>query len=233
VSIAEREALHALVGGRSVALDVAQLKDVLRLGRGYLSPLSGFMRAAEVASVEAQGRLLFGAPWRVPIQLIVNTPSMPLEAGLVVELAAPSGVPVAALGLSEVEAVSAEKVRLAGPVFAYPEDSALRDGPDAADLRAEILRRGLTQVLAIPPGLRLEAIEAAPLIRFEGLLTSGPLPARLEPRRLPFGLAGRDGWCNAAMAQNLGATHHWVEDAQLAATLRETLLIAPWAPPES
>jgi hypothetical protein len=112
-------------------------------------------------------------------------------------------------------------------VFVYDPPSS----EDSPDTRAEILRRGMRAVLAIPRGLGLDD-RAEALASFDGFLVGEvELAARLGTERvIPFPLSGRDGWTDAVMAQNLGATHVMVRDPVLASAIRETLKIQPWTP---
>jgi proteasome lid subunit RPN8/RPN11 len=231
VSADERAGIVALTSGRRVAIGAAEARDLARLGAGLLSPLAGFMRSAEIGSVEAQGRLLVGTPWRVPISLLVRAPAFAVEPGTVIELADEADRALGAVGVSEVEGRPAGRLRVAGPAFAYPDASSAEGIVDAPDTRAELLRRGMRRVLAIPPIVRPEAIVRAKLAGFDGLLTPEP-SSHDRARWIRFPLAGRDGWTDAVMAQNLGATHIWIDDSDLAASIRETLAIIPWNPTE-
>lgn len=227
VTAAEREHLARLTDRVQVRVDDPEtVRDIRRLELGLLSPLTGFLRAVEVRAIEQSGRLLSGTPWRAPVVLeIPARRSAPLPAaGALIELIDPEGLPIAAMGLTEVARTAKDATRLAGPVFVYPSEG-LRD---AAEVRAEILRKGMRKVLAIGPSVLPPAMPPD-LSEFDGILTAGWRPASLPC--LDLTLAGRDPWLDAVMAQNQGATHVWTEDAALARTIADSLSIAPWRPP--
>lgn len=227
VSPGEREVIEALAEGRRLPIDGPAAANVDRLGRGVLSPLSGFARSATIATIEGSGRLLGGTPWRVPITLEVSAHHAP-ELGSVTELVDPGGRVVAAMGIAEVTAPIKGRVRCGGPVFVYrdPADSAL----DAPELRAELLRRGMGQVLAVPAAM-VGAASEVPWQDFDGFCLAEPSDALPADRTLPaVGLHGDGGWLDAAIAQNFGATHIWVDGPSTRRRVAETLAIEPWRP---
>ncbi|MCK6546851.1 Mov34/MPN/PAD-1 family protein [Myxococcota bacterium] len=206
--------------------DAAVLADLLRFELGLFSPLSGFMRSVEVRAIEQSGRLLSGTPWRTPVLL-----ELPIEPGAAVpapgafvELVGPTGEPRAVMGVEEVLQPAKSTLRLGGPVFVYDSGHGL----DAAESRAELLRRGAKRVLAASPALapRLRAKDVAD---FDGVLT--PRPIEGVATWVELLLSGRDPWLDAVMAQNQGATHVWVEDAAIARQIDDTLSIRSWRPP--
>jgi proteasome lid subunit RPN8/RPN11 len=203
------------------------IRDLRRLELGLLSPLSGFSRSVESRAIEQSGRLLSGTPWRTPVLLEISAKKSTVlpPQGALVELVDPLNQPLATMGLTEVLRVGKDSVRLAGPVYVY-ESEGIRD---AAETRAELLRRGMRRILAVGPVFadRLRSADLD-LTGFDGILTVPPLPARDDVLELLF--PGRDPWLDAVMAQNQGATHIWVEDAVLARTIEDTLAIAPWRP---
>lgn len=205
--------------------DPAVLGDLLRFELGLYSPLTGFMRSVEVRAIEQSGRLLSGTPWRTPVLLelpLDRGASVPVP-GAFVELVGPDGASRAVLGVEEVLQPSKSSVRLGGPVFVYDSGQGL----DAAESRAELLRRGAERVLAVGPALAAK-LRAKDVADFDGLLTAHPLEGAKAWGELL--LSGRDPWLDAVMAQNQGATHVWVEDAAVARQIEDTLSITCWRP---
>jgi proteasome lid subunit RPN8/RPN11 len=213
---------------RRLPIDAASALAVQRLGLGLLSPLTGFLRAGELASIGATGRLLSGADWRSPLTLRVpSKQAQGLAIGALVELVDPEDRSLAVMGVSEVHAERGGHVQLGGPVYVYAE---VLPRPDAVEIRAELLRRGARRVLAAP-GVSLDGLAGAELDDFDVVLAP-PGGAGLAPGRVlevPL-LEGVGGWQLAAMAQNAGATHVWLPDASEARTVRDTLAIVPWPP---
>jgi proteasome lid subunit RPN8/RPN11 len=205
--------------------DKRALDDLRRLELGLLSPLSGFARVVEERSIEQSGRLLSGTPWRTPVLLEIQARKSAIlpPPGSLVELLDAEGKPSAAIGLSEVVRSGKELVRLAGPVYVY-ESKGIRD---AAEVRAELLRRGMRRVLAIGRQFEERVKSGADMSEFDGVLT--PFDVAID-NRLELPLVDRDPWLDAVIAQNLGATHIWVEDGGLARIIEESLAIAPWQP---
>ena len=132
------------------------------------------------------------------------------------------------MGVSEVTEPTKGRVRCGGPVYVYrPTDDAIRDAPE---LRAELLRRGMARVLAIPRAM-IDDASAVPWDEFDGFCVDGASDALPADRSLSaIGLVGDGGWLDAAMAQNFGATHVWVDGAVTARRVTETLAIAAWTP---
>ncbi len=84
----------------SWTLDENQLADLEMLLSGAFAPLTGFMTAADVSSVSAQGTLADGTPWPVPVTLDVPEDALPPAQQRLV-LNDPEGVPLAVLEISE------------------------------------------------------------------------------------------------------------------------------------
>jgi len=201
----------ARLAERKIPLDPRQLATLERLAGGLLSPLTGFLRGAELESIRAHGRLLSGTPWRAEVELVVK--AAPIADGAIVELVDGAGVGRAVMGVGDREE-RGTRMRLGGPVYVYPPVAV-----DAAERRAEILRRGWSRVLAIPRGLE----DPGRPDEFDGFLVAEPM----GPRELP-GPPEAEGWLVAAMAQNLGATDILVDDPSLASRIAESLAIRPW-----
>lgn len=221
----ERERISHSTDKVQIRIDSDEtIRDLARLSLGLLSPLEGFLRTVEVRSIEQSGRLLSGTPWRTPVTLEISakkTSVLP-NPGALIELVDRDGRPIAAMGLQEVARVAKDSVRLAGPVFVY-DDGSKRD---AAEMRAELLRRGMKRVLAVGPAVFGRASKVD-LGEFDGVLAPGPVG---DKPALELVLGGRDPWIDAVMAQNQGATHIWIEEGSVARAIEETLGIAPWKP---
>ncbi|MBK8013241.1 MAG: Mov34/MPN/PAD-1 family protein [Deltaproteobacteria bacterium] len=236
LTLSESKTLPALAEGRQVVVrDPSVLRDIALLAGGYYSPLSGFLRSAEVRSVENRGRLPSGTPWRRAIQLTVkNTDLAPsIVSGCVVELVGPDGDGCALLAVAEVTPHERTTV-LGGPVYVYAREGrdTLLDGlpaVDAFEQRAELLRRSARQVLAVPKCLQAE-LEHADVSEFDVVLSEESDGAGKDANgRSVLPLVGHeDAWLTAAMAQNQGATHIWVTDTALKARILDTLEIRPW-----
>jgi [CysO sulfur-carrier protein]-S-L-cysteine hydrolase len=224
VTQSERAKLEHLAEKVQVRIDdPVGLADLARLELGLYSPLNGFMRNIEVRSVEMSGRLFSGTPWRAPVTLNIpakKTAVLP-AVGSLIELVDHVGRPRAAMGLTEVFRSDKDNVQLAGPVYVFGGEQAVT----AADVRAELLRRQAKRVLAVRPGTE-ERVSGIDLSEFDAVLRGSPR----DERDLPLLLSGRDPWLDAAMAQNQGATHIWVDDPATARAISETLAIAPWNP---
>jgi sulfate adenylyltransferase len=94
-------------------LDESQLADLEMLLSGAFAPLTGFMTAADVASVHEHGTLADGTPWPVPVTLDVpGTAAAPAQRRLV--LNDPEGVPLAVLDITERSAALASPATQAG-----------------------------------------------------------------------------------------------------------------------
>jgi sulfate adenylyltransferase len=141
-----------LAGLPSWTLDDGQLGDLELLLTGAFAPLHGFMTAAEVASVTADGRLPGGAPWPVPVTLEVPASSIKPDTARLL-LQDPEGTPLAVLDITERLAIDpvgssadgarpgAGLVRLSGPVTQCrpPEHGPFRQLRRLpAELRAEL-----------------------------------------------------------------------------------------------
>ncbi len=138
-----------LAGLPSVTLDEGQLGDLELLLSGAFAPLTGYLSAADAASVEVRGRLLDGTAWPVPITLDVPSGSVaPGTARLL--LLDPEGTPLAVLDITEQQAIAdgpaGPVTRLSGPVTACREAEHgpfrhLRQRP--AEVRAELAGRAV------------------------------------------------------------------------------------------
>jgi sulfate adenylyltransferase len=84
----------------SWTLDENQLADLEMLLSGAFAPLTGFMTAADVASVCERGTLADGTAWPVPVTLDVPEGATP-PAQRRLALNDPEGVPLAVLDISE------------------------------------------------------------------------------------------------------------------------------------
>ena len=119
----------------SLTLDARQLGDLELILSGAFAPLTGFMSAADEASVAESATLADGTPWPVPVTLEVPADSVPADAEQVL-LADPEGTPLAVLTITERIGAPDEgdpgsrrgQVRLAGPVRANraPEHGSFR-----------------------------------------------------------------------------------------------------------
>ena len=99
----------------SLTLDTRQLGDLELILSCAFAPLRGFMSAADVASVEAEGTLADGTPWPIPVTLDVAAGAVPADASRVM-LSDPEGTPLAVLDIAARDAAPGELVRLAGQV---------------------------------------------------------------------------------------------------------------------
>lgn len=192
ISATEAASVSARAEAR-VEIDEAAHRELRRLGTGLWSPARGFGPSARDPT------------WPVGPSLAALRPAG-LPAGAVVELMR-RGVPLAALRL---DAGS----DLDGEVLVYPAALDPAD-VDAADLRAELLRRGVTDALV--------DLSAGPaLITDRGALALPPLVAHPHP------------WARALMSQNLGATRVTAQDPATDDAVRQTLDLSvtdPAAPP--
>jgi sulfate adenylyltransferase len=85
-----------------VQLDERALSDLQMIAIGGFSPLTGFMRQADYASVVTDMHLENGLPWSVPITLSVTAAvAAPLQPGSLIRLDAPGGAMVGVLELTE------------------------------------------------------------------------------------------------------------------------------------
>ncbi len=102
-------------------LTPSQLGDLELLLSGALTPLTGFMAAADADAVAQTSRLADGTPFPVPITLDVPASMVPADVALDrILLSDPEGTPIAVLTIEErtVPGDNAGLVRLAGPVAA-------------------------------------------------------------------------------------------------------------------
>jgi proteasome lid subunit RPN8/RPN11 len=217
----EAELLPPLAEGRRIRLsEDDQAKDIACLEAGLFSPLTGFLRSADVFSIDFKGRLQSGTPWRTPLRLELPKRSVPtVPGGAVVELETVEGRPIALMAVVSLEVVK-ETVFLGGPVYVYPRYAAV----DAAESRAELVRAQAAKVLAIPPGTPVGGLDLAP---YDAILCAGEIAGR---RTLPLVPSHRGPWLQAVIAQNQGATHIVTADPSLAHHIRETLEIEPVVP---
>jgi sulfate adenylyltransferase len=122
---AHADAASELAGWPSWTLDEPQLADLELLLSGAFAPLTGFMSAADVATVAAYGTLADGTPWQFPVTLDVPASAIAPDASHVM-LQDPEGTPLAVLdvaGRSPVPAGTGDGklVRLNGKVTAHRE----------------------------------------------------------------------------------------------------------------
>ena len=192
-------------------LDERQLGDTELLLLGVFAPLTGFMGAADVASVSARGTLADGTPWPVPVVLDVPEDAVPRDAAKLA-LLDPEGTPLAILNITERsvvlppslpghggrharpdEAAAAGLVRLAGPVtgFREPEHGPFRQlRQTPGQVRAEL---GDGPVLAFATRRPLSGLQIGQLRHFAGQLrarllmlplVSGPADVVVRPEAL-------------------------------------------------
>jgi proteasome lid subunit RPN8/RPN11 len=218
----ESEVLRTLPEGRRIMLETdAQAQDLRCFERGWFSPLTGFMRSADVFAVDFKGRLQKGTPWRTPLRLELAKKAVPqMAAGAVVELASPGGEPIGLMAVVSFDVVK-DRVFLGGPVYVYPSE-----GLDAAESRAALLRHQAKKVLAIAKPF-LQKAKKIDLAGFDAILAEEQVGDRTT---LPYEGVHRGDWLAAAAAQNAGATHVWVEDQSVAKAIEDTLEIKPWQP---
>ena len=195
----------------SWTLDERQLGDTELLLTGAFAPLTGFIGAADAASVEARATLADGTPWPVPVVLDVPEGAVPPDAAKLA-LLDPEGTPLAILTITERsvvvtaappgqggrharpdEAGPAGLVRLAGTVTAFREPEhgpfrQLRQIP--AQVRAEL---GEGPVLAFATRRPLSGRQIGQLRHFAGQLrarllllplVSGPAEVVVRPEAL-------------------------------------------------
>ena len=122
---AHADAATGLAGWPSWTLDEVQLADLELLLSGAFAPLSGYLSAADVASVAASGTLADGTPWPFPVTLDVPSDAIAPDAARVM-LADPEGTPLAVLDVAGRTPVPAGQaggglVRLDGKVTAHRE----------------------------------------------------------------------------------------------------------------
>ncbi len=220
VAHSEEAHLLSLAGARSLTVGARIAQTLSDFERGLYSPLTGFLRDADIRSVQSKGRLQGGAQWRAPVFLELES-AQGFHSGDVVALQTAEGAPLGVLAIAEDEAGTGGKRRLAGPVYLFA-----RSTQDAAQSRAALLRVRAQQVLAVPAKYRARA-ERADLDRFDALIMGGdPLPKKVFGQtQIPLLSSPKDPWLAAAMAQNQGATHIWMEDSAAAATVESTLQI--------
>ncbi|MFO0726924.1 MAG: Mov34/MPN/PAD-1 family protein [Myxococcota bacterium] len=200
VESAELKALIARAAGR-LSLLPEERRMVERLGLGLLSPVPGFLARSE----PKRGQLPDGTPWLRPLRLLVDRGRIqaerPLEPGAILSLVNDEGAPLAALALEALE----DEGALLGLPGALWVDQGQLEGREAAESRAELLRRGRTRVLAVRPGQKA--------------------PAGFD-EVLEIALPTEDPWLDAVIAQNMGATHVLCEGSG-AEEIRASLAIAP------
>ena len=190
-------------------LSELQLGDAELLLTGAFAPLTGFLGAADVASVSARGTLADGTPWPVPVVLDVPEGAVPPGTARLA-LLDPEGTPLAIMNISERSAVapptgqggrharpagaaSAGLVRLAGTVtgFREPEHGPFRQlRQTPAQVRAEL---GDGPVLAFATRRPLSGRQIGQLRHFAGQLRarllllpliSGPAEVVVRPEAL-------------------------------------------------
>jgi sulfate adenylyltransferase len=141
------EAGAELAGWPSWTLDERQLADLEMLLSGAFAPLTGFMGAADVATVAGHGTLADGTPWPFPVTLEVPADAIAPDASHVALLDL-EGTPLAVLQVTDRCPAACRPgtgdlplVRLGGAVTAYQEQEhgsfrRLRRSP--AEVRAEL-----------------------------------------------------------------------------------------------
>ena len=119
-----------------------QLGELELLTSGAFAPLTGYLGAADLATVSARGELADGTPWPVPVTLTVPASAVPGDASRLV-LQDQEGSPLAVVAITERSPAgpAGAMLRIAGPVTALREPEhgpfrALRATP--ADVRAEL-----------------------------------------------------------------------------------------------
>ena len=122
---AHAEAAAGLAGWPSWTLDELQLADLELLLSGAFAPLSGYLSAADVASVAADATLADGTPWPFPVTLEVPAGAIAPDAARVM-LHDPEGTPLAVLDVAGRTPVpgqpaGSDLVRLDGKVTARRE----------------------------------------------------------------------------------------------------------------
>jgi len=164
----------------SWTLDEGQLADLELLLSGAFAPLTGFMTAAEVASVCESGTLPDGTAWPVPVTLDVPEDAVsPAQRRLA--LNDPEGVPLAVLDISERSAAVGLSPPRAGRRgrHARPEGAGPAAQPTGAAGAAEPL---MTDGFAGAAGPAAAAGPAGPaLVRL-----SGPVTKCRDPEHGPF-----------------------------------------------
>jgi sulfate adenylyltransferase len=107
-----------LAGLPAWTLDEGQLGDLELLLSGALPPLRGFMTPAEVDAVTADGRLMDGTPWPVPVTFEIPASAIKPDAARLL-LQDPEGTPLAVLDITDRTPALPDLVRLGGPVTGY------------------------------------------------------------------------------------------------------------------
>ena len=181
------EAVTGLAAGLaslpSWTLDEGQLADLELLLSGAFAPLTGFMTAAEVASVCESGTLPDGTAWPVPVTLDVPEDAVP-PAQRRLALNDPEGVPLAVLDISERSAAVGLSPPRAGRRgrHARPEGAGPAAQPTGAAGAAEPLMTDGFAGAAGPAAAAGPAGPAGPaLVRL-----SGPVAKCRDPEHGPF-----------------------------------------------
>ena len=181
------EAVTGLAAGLaslpSWTLDEGQLADLELLLSGAFAPLTGFMTAAEVASVCESGTLPDGTAWPVPVTLDVPEDAVP-QAQRRLALNDPEGVPLAVLDISERSAAVGLSPPRAGRRgrHARPEGAGPAAQPTGAAGAAEPLMTDGFAGAAGPAAAAGPAGPAGPaLVRL-----SGPVTKCRDPEHGPF-----------------------------------------------
>ena len=214
---------HLAREGRVTIRDPAVRRQLGAFERGLYSPLDGFLRTAEVRSVRTKGRLQNGRLWRAALGFVISESAISgsVEASGIVGLYGPRQEFLGALAVLERAEIGAGRFALAGPLYLAPTEGA----PDAAEVRATLLREGARRVLAIPPE-DIDQLEATPE-GFDCVLSEVP-SERFET--VPAVLRAESPWLSAVMAQNQGATHFYTSDPGVASQIRESLAVEPYLP---
>lgn len=183
---------------------VRELADLELLLDGAYAPLTGFLGVADLARVLAEGRLVDGTPWPVPVTLTLPAP----VGAHVLVLTDPEGTPLAVMEVTEGAqpggdgagvatagtAGTGAPVTVAGVVTVAGPVRRLRDPEHGAARR---LRRSPAQVrAALRPGSVLAAVTERPPYRpwLEGLTrTAAGLGDAGVLLLVPVAEPGRDG----------------------------------------
>jgi sulfate adenylyltransferase len=166
----------------TVRLDGRGLADLECLAVGAFSPLGGFLRRADYATVVASGHLANGLVWTLPVVLSAP-PELLASAPDRLALAASDGRPLAVLELDEVYDVDP----VAEAMAVYGTDDAAHPGVAAIQGRRGPLVGGSVHVIALP-------------------VTAGNLGPRLTPAQTRAAAAAR-GWRSMAGFQTRNPVH--------------------------
>lgn len=170
---ARAEALARAAELPRVVLNARAMSDLELLAIGALSPLEGFMRAADYRRVLEEMRLASGLVWTIPITLAVNADGADrLKEGSPLALIAPSEEPLGILHLEEKYAYDPrEEARLV-----YGTEDPAHPGVVYLTSRGTVLLAGPVDLLERPPlpgfeEYRLDPAQTRALFRERGWRT--------------------------------------------------------------